>query len=86
MFKKLGKAIGFVTVAAAAAAGGIALYNKFKKSDEDVDKFDDFEDDDFDDDFSDVDVENRGYTPITPEEETAAADNTEEVPDTASAN
>lgn len=70
MFKKLGKALGFVAVAAAAVAGGMAIYKKCKGKDEDFDDFEDFDDDDFDDDFSDMDVENRGYTSISPEEET----------------
>lgn len=76
MFKKLGKALGFVAVAAAAVAGGMAIYKKCKGSDEDFDDFEDFDDDDFDDDFSDMDIENRGYTSISPEEEsgTEAAD------------
>lgn len=71
MFKKIGKVLGFAAIAAAAVAGGMALYNKFKKSDEDFDDFDDFDDDDFDDDFSDLDIENRGYTSISPEDEDA---------------
>lgn len=72
MFKKLGKALGFVAVAAAAVAGGIAIFKKFNKSDNDIDDFEDFDDDDFDDDFSDMDIENRGYTSISPDEKTEA--------------
>ena len=67
MFKKLFKAVGYVAIGAAAVAGGMALYNKYKKSDDDFEDLDDFDDDDFDDDFSDLDIENRGYTSITPE-------------------
>ena len=74
MFKKLGKLLGFVVVAAAAVAGGMALYNKYKKSEEDFDDFDDFDDDDFDDDFSDLDIENRGYTSLNSENENASDD------------
>lgn len=69
MFKKLCKALGFVAVAAAAVAGGMAIYKKCKGSDEDFDDFEDFDDDDFDDDFSDMDIENRGYTSISPDDE-----------------
>ena len=47
----------------------MALYNKYKKSEDDFDDFDDFDDDDFDDDFSDLDIENRGYTSLNPESE-----------------
>lgn len=64
MMKKIFKAVGFIAVTAAAVAGGLALYKKFMKSDEDFDDFDDFDDEDFDDDFSDLDIENRGYTTI----------------------
>lgn len=67
MLKKLFKAVGYVAVGAAAVAGGMALYNKYKKSDDDFEDLDDFDDDDFDDDFSDLDIENRGYTSITPD-------------------
>lgn len=53
MAKKLGKALLFTAVAGAIAAGGVALYNKYKASTDDFDDdfldFDD-EDDDFDDD------------------------------------
>ena len=75
MFKKLGKALGFVAVAAAAVAGGMAIYKKCQGNDDDFDDFEDFDDDDFDDDFDDVDIKNRGYTSISPEDTT---DETEE--------
>ncbi len=68
MIKKLCKCVGFVAVAAATVVGGMALYNKFKKSDEDFDDFDDFDDEDFDDDFADLDIENRGYTALNTDE------------------
>ncbi len=78
MFKKLGKALGFVAVAAAAVAGGMAIYKKCKGTDEDFDDFEDFDDDDFDDDFSDMDIENRGYTSISPEETSDTEDTKDE--------
>ncbi|MFG6327284.1 MAG: hypothetical protein K1W00_10580 [Lachnospiraceae bacterium] len=68
MFKKLGKVFGFIAVAAAAVAGGMAIYKKCQGNDEDFDDFEDFDDDDFDDDFDDMDIKNRGYTSISPEE------------------
>ena len=37
MAKKLGKILGFAAITAAAVAGGMALFKKFKKSDEDFD-------------------------------------------------
>ena len=53
MAKKMGKALIFTAVAGAIAAGGVALYNKYKASTDDFDDdfldFDD-EDDDFDND------------------------------------
>lgn len=68
MAKKFGKFLGFAAITAAAVAGGMAIYKKFKQSDEDFDDFDDFDDDDFDDDFSDLDIENRGYTSLNPDD------------------
>ena len=53
MMKKLGKFIAATAVIGTAVAGGIALYNKYKASQEDLDDdFIDF-DDDFDDDIDD---------------------------------
>lgn len=53
MMKKLGKFIAATAVIGTAVAGGIALYNKYKASQEDLDDdFIDF-DDDFDDDIND---------------------------------
>lgn len=61
MAKKLGKALLFTAVAGAIAAGGVALYNKYKASTDDFDDdfldFDD-EDDDFDDYTDDSDDSN----------------------------
>lgn len=60
MAKKFGKALIFTAVAGAIAAGGVALYNKYKASSDDFDDdsldFDD-EDDDFDDDTEDDDFD-----------------------------
>ncbi len=64
MAKKLGKALIFTAVAGAIAAGGIALYNKYKAGADDFDDdfldFDD-EDEDFDDesDEDDFDYSNK---------------------------
>lgn len=69
MAKKFGKALIFTAVASAIAAGGVALYNKYKASSDDFDDdsldFDD-EDDDFDDDTDDDDVKSsdREYVSI----------------------
>ena len=71
-FKKF---LGFTVLTAAAAAGGVFLYKKlqenklFDEQDED-DDFDDFEDD-FDDDFEDFESDNRSYTAIVADNETA---------------
>ena len=74
-FKKF---LTFTAVTAAAAIGGMALYKKFQENSVDADDFDDdIFDDDFDDDFDDLEVENRNYTSITPEEP-AAEEATEE--------
>lgn len=58
MAKKIGKALIFTAVAGAIAAGGVALYNKYKASTDDFDDdcldFDD-EDEDFDDDIEEYD-------------------------------
>lgn len=73
MAKKLGKALIFTAVAGAIAAGGVALYNKYKASTDDFDDdfldFDD-EDDDFDDDLDDTSDDNagRGYVSIPRED------------------
>lgn len=58
MAKKFGKAVVFTAVAAAVAAGGMAIYNKYKVSSDDFDDDDllDFDDDD-DDDFDDLDLD-----------------------------
>lgn len=67
MTKKFGKFLVFTAVAAAAGAGVMALYKKYKEQNEDYD-YDDFDDDDFDDDFDDDDSD-RGYTAIPLESE-----------------
>ena len=55
MAKKLGKIVLLTALASAAAAGGIALYNKYKASSDDFDDdFLDFDDEDEDDDFDAV--------------------------------
>lgn len=65
MANKFGKFLTFVAVAGAAAVGGVALYNKYKNSDNMLDDDFDFDDDDFDDDFSDIESENgREYVSI----------------------
>ena len=65
MAKKFGKALIFTAVAGAIAAGGVALYNKYKASSDDFDDdsldFDD-EDEDFDED--DVKSSDREYVSI----------------------
>lgn len=67
MAKKFGKALIFTAVAGAIAAGGVALYNKYKASSDDFDDdsldFDD-EDDDFDTDEDDVKSSDREYVSI----------------------
>ena len=69
MAKKFGKALIFTAVAGAIAAGGVALYNKYKASSDDFDDdsldFDD-EDEDFDDDTDEDDVKSsdREYVSI----------------------
>ena len=73
-FKKF---LAFTAITAAAAAGGVFLYKKLKENklieDQDVD--DDFEDfeDDFDDDFDDFESDNRSYTSIVGDADTAEA-------------
>lgn len=61
MMKKLGKFIAATAVIGTAVAGGIALYNKYKASQEDLDDdfidFDDDFDDDIDTSFDDDDEE-----------------------------
>ncbi len=76
MAKKFGKALIFTAVAGAIAAGGVALYNKYKASsddfdddsldfdDEDEDFDDDTEDDDFDTDEDEVKSSDREYVSI----------------------
>lgn len=76
MAKIFGKALIFTAVAGAIAAGGVALYNKYKASsddfdddsldfdDEDEDFDDDTEDDDFDTDEDDVKSSDREYVSI----------------------
>ncbi|MDD6293912.1 MAG: hypothetical protein PUA71_08895 [Eubacteriales bacterium] len=76
MAKKFGKALIFTAVASAIAAGGVALYNKYKASsddfdddsldfdDEDEDFDDDTDDDDFDTDDDDVKSSDREYVSI----------------------
>jgi len=76
MAKKFGKALIFTAVAGAIAAGGVALYNKYKASsddfdddsldfdDEDEDFDDDTEDDDFDTDEDDIKSSDREYVSI----------------------
>lgn len=74
MAKKLGKALIFTALASAAAAGGMALYNKYKASTDDFDDdfldFDD-EEDDLDDDLDDTSAgeqAERGYVSIPRED------------------
>lgn len=52
MAKKLGKFLVCSALIGTAVAGGVALYNKFKASNDDFDD-DSFDFDDFDDDFDD---------------------------------
>lgn len=79
MAKKLGKALIFTALAGAAAAGGMALYNKYKAStdnfDDDFLDFDD-EDEDLDDDLDDTaagEQAERGYVSI-PREDNSDSD------------
>lgn len=83
MAKKLGKALILTALAGAAAAGGMALYNKYKASTDDFDDdfldFDD-EDDDLDDDLDETTASEqaeRGYVSIPREDdsENAKSDN-----------
>ncbi len=53
MAKKLGKVLLCTALIGSAVAGGMALYNKYKASDDDFDD-DSFDFDDDDDDFDDV--------------------------------
>ncbi len=67
MAKKLGKFLAATAIIGTAVAGGLALYNKYKTHEDDLDDdFMDF-DDDFDDDLDDDDSEeaNRSYVNIT---------------------
>lgn len=76
MAKKIGKALIFTAVVSTLAAGGIALYNKYKASTDDFDDdFLDFDDDDDDDD-DDISSE-REYVSI-PRDEKAAEDDTDD--------
>ena len=83
MAKKLGKALIFTALAGAAAAGGMALYNKYKAStdnfDDDFLDFDD-EDEDLDDDLDDTaagEQAERGYVSIPREDNSDTADSDE---------
>ncbi len=59
--KKFGKVLLCSALIGSAVAGGMALYNKYKSSNDDLDDDDfldfddDFDDDEFDDDFDDFD-------------------------------
>lgn len=69
MAKKLGKLLAATAIIGTAVAGGMALYNKYKAREENLDDdFMDF-DDDFDDDFEDEDDDasdpSRSYVNIT---------------------
>lgn len=73
MSKKFGKFLVCSALIGSAVAGGIALYNKFKSSDDDFDD-DSFDFDDFDDDFDELEEEDskedaRGYVSIPIENE-----------------
>jgi hypothetical protein len=92
MAKKLGKALVFTALASAITAGGVALYNKYKASSDDLDDDDflDFDDesDDFDDDFDDEsknDSADRGYVSI-PRENTSSNKKEDEGADKADKN
>ena len=71
MAKKFGKAVLFTATLAAIAAGGMAIYNKYKASTDDFD--DDFLDFDDDDEAEDTSDTNREYVPL-PKENTAKAE------------
>ncbi len=84
MAKKFGKAVLFTATLAAIAAGGMAIYNKYKAStddfdddfldfDDDDDDFDDLDDFDDDDEAEDTSDTNREYVPL-PKENTAKAE------------
>lgn len=68
MAKKFGKILVATALIGTAVAGGLALYNKYKANQDDIDDdFMDF-DDDFDDDFEDEDDgddASRSYVNIT---------------------
>ena len=72
MAKKFGKAVVFTAVAAAVAAGGMAIYNKYKASSDDFDDLD--LDDDEDEDEEEVKTEdnNRDYVTIPKDTESDA--------------
>lgn len=79
MAKKLGKALILTALAGAAAAGGMALYNKYKASTDDFDDdfldFDD-EDEDLDDDLDETaasEQAERGYVSIPREDNSESA-------------
>lgn len=77
MAKKFGKALIFTAVAGAIAAGGVALYNKYKASSDDFDDdsldFDD-EDEDFDDDTEDDDFDTEDDDFDTDEDDVKSSD------------
>lgn len=64
MAKKFGKALFFTAIAGAIAAGGMAIYNKYKAST-----------DDYDDDFLDFDDEDEDLDDLDDEETDSASDN-----------
>lgn len=64
MANKTGKFLAFIAVATAAAAGGVALYKKYKEANE-LDNEDFDLDEDFEEDFSDIASEGgRDYVTI----------------------
>lgn len=78
MANKTGKFLAFVALATAAAAGGVALYKKYKEANE-LDSADFDLDEDLDEDFSDIASESgRDYVTIP-------LDNAQEEPSATSA-
>ncbi len=64
MANKTGKFLAFIAVATAAAAGGVALYKKYKEANQ-MDNADFDLDEDFEEDFSDIASEGgRDYVTI----------------------
>ena len=86
MANKTGKFLAFIAVATAAAAGGVALYKKYKEANQ-MDNADFDLDEDFEEDFSDIASEGgRDYVTIPEESDTeqdmasnAAANTSEDV-------